>query len=86
MGRHYIALPAAEWRVMPWNAGRPAKLGREGPIPAPCNAAHSPPVPLTTGCDQRAKQEAGKPEAYRKAILDGLYQAMREALNVPEDD
>src|SRR4029450_7272738 len=29
---------------------------------------------------------AGKPEPYRQAILDGLYRAMREALNVPEDD
>ena len=29
---------------------------------------------------------AGKPEAYRQAILDGLYRAMREALHVPEDD
>jgi 4-oxalocrotonate tautomerase len=29
---------------------------------------------------------AGKPEAYRQAILDGLYRAMREALSVPEDD
>ena len=29
---------------------------------------------------------AGKPEAYRKAILDNLYRAMRDALNVPEDD
>ena len=29
---------------------------------------------------------SGKPEAYRQAILDGLYRAMREALNVPEDD
>jgi 4-oxalocrotonate tautomerase len=29
---------------------------------------------------------AGKPEAYRQAILDSLYRAMREALNVPEDD
>ncbi|MCK1362715.1 tautomerase family protein [Bradyrhizobium sp. 199] len=29
---------------------------------------------------------AGKPEAYRQAILDGVYRAMREALNVPEDD
>ncbi len=29
---------------------------------------------------------AGKPEAYRQAIFDGLYHAMREALNVPEDD
>jgi len=29
---------------------------------------------------------AGKPEAYRQAIFDSLYQAMREALNVPEGD
>jgi 4-oxalocrotonate tautomerase len=28
----------------------------------------------------------GKPEAYRQAIFDGLYRAMREALGVPEDD
>lgn len=27
---------------------------------------------------------AGKPEAYRQAIFDSLYRAMREALNVPE--
>ena len=29
---------------------------------------------------------AGKPEAYRQAIFDGLYRAMRDALDVPEDD
>lgn len=29
---------------------------------------------------------AGKPPAYRQAIFDSLYRAMREALNVPEDD
>jgi len=29
---------------------------------------------------------AGKPEAYRQAIFDGLYGAMRETFNVPEDD
>ena len=29
---------------------------------------------------------AGKPEAYRQAIFDGLYRAMRETLEVPEDD
>jgi phenylpyruvate tautomerase PptA (4-oxalocrotonate tautomerase family) len=29
---------------------------------------------------------AGKPAAYRQAIFDGLYRAMRDALNVPEDD
>ena len=29
---------------------------------------------------------AGKPEAYRQAIFDRLYRAMRETLHVPEDD
>jgi len=29
---------------------------------------------------------AGKPEAYRQAIFDGLYRAMREALSVPDGD
>jgi 4-oxalocrotonate tautomerase len=29
---------------------------------------------------------AGKPEAYRQAIFDGLYRAMRETFKVPEDD
>jgi 4-oxalocrotonate tautomerase len=29
---------------------------------------------------------AGKPEAYRQAIFDSLYRAMRDALGVPEDD
>jgi 4-oxalocrotonate tautomerase len=29
---------------------------------------------------------AGKPDAYRQAIFDGLYRAMRETLNVPEGD
>ena len=29
---------------------------------------------------------AGKPAAYRQAIFDSLYQALREALAVPEDD
>ena len=29
---------------------------------------------------------AGKPEAYRQAIFDSLYRAMRETLSVPEDD
>jgi phenylpyruvate tautomerase PptA (4-oxalocrotonate tautomerase family) len=28
----------------------------------------------------------GKPAAYRKAILDGLYLAMRETFDVPEGD
>jgi 4-oxalocrotonate tautomerase len=29
---------------------------------------------------------AGKPEAYRQAIFDSLYQAMRETSYVPEDN
>lgn len=29
---------------------------------------------------------AGKPETYRQAIFDGVYRAMRETFNVPEDD
>ena len=29
---------------------------------------------------------AGKPLAYRQAIFDALYRAMRDALAVPEDD
>ena len=29
---------------------------------------------------------AGKSEAYRQAIFDSLYRAMRETLEVPEDD
>jgi phenylpyruvate tautomerase PptA (4-oxalocrotonate tautomerase family) len=29
---------------------------------------------------------AGKPDAYRQAICDSLYRAMREALGVPDDD
>jgi phenylpyruvate tautomerase PptA (4-oxalocrotonate tautomerase family) len=29
---------------------------------------------------------AGKPEAYRQAIFDSLYRAMRETFNVPQDD
>lgn len=32
------------------------------------------------------QMRAGKPEAYRSAILDSLYRALREELNVPEDD
>jgi len=29
---------------------------------------------------------AGKPEAYRQAIFNSLYRAMRETFDVPEDD
>ncbi len=38
-------------------------------------------MPLT-----RVSLVKGKPPEYRQAILDGLYQAMREAFDVPEDD
>jgi 4-oxalocrotonate tautomerase len=38
-------------------------------------------MPLT-----RVSLRGGKPAAYRKAILDGLYQAMRETFDVPEGD
>ncbi|MFD1624271.1 tautomerase family protein [Azospirillum griseum] len=29
---------------------------------------------------------AGKPDSHRQAICDGLYRAMHETFNVPEDD
>jgi 4-oxalocrotonate tautomerase len=29
---------------------------------------------------------AGKPESHRQAIFDGLYRALRETYDVPEDD
>jgi 4-oxalocrotonate tautomerase len=38
-------------------------------------------MPLT-----RVSLRRGKPTEYRKAILDGLYRAMRETFDVPEDD
>ena len=38
-------------------------------------------MPLT-----RIALRRGKPAAYRKAILEGVYAAMRETFNVPEDD
>ena len=38
-------------------------------------------MPLT-----RVSLRRGKPAAYRKAILDGVYLAMRETFEVPEDD
>jgi 4-oxalocrotonate tautomerase len=34
----------------------------------------------------RISLRRGKPAAYRKAILEGLYQALRETFNVPEGD
>jgi 4-oxalocrotonate tautomerase len=38
-------------------------------------------MPLT-----RISLRAGKPTKYRRAIMDGVYRAMRETFNVPEDD
>jgi len=38
-------------------------------------------MPLT-----RIALQRGKPAAYRKAILEGVYAAMRETFDVPEDD
>ena len=38
-------------------------------------------MPLT-----RIALRRGKPAAYRKAILEGVYAAMRETFDVPEDD
>jgi 4-oxalocrotonate tautomerase len=38
-------------------------------------------MPLT-----RVSLRRGKTTEYRKAILDGLYRAMRETFDVPEDD
>jgi phenylpyruvate tautomerase PptA (4-oxalocrotonate tautomerase family) len=34
----------------------------------------------------RISLRRGKPAAYRQAILNGVYAAMRETFNVPEDD
>src|SRR2546429_6498039 len=34
----------------------------------------------------RINMRAGKSPAYRQAICDSLYRAMRETFNVPEDD
>jgi 4-oxalocrotonate tautomerase len=34
----------------------------------------------------RVSLRRGKPATYRKAILDGIYQALRETFNVPEGD
>jgi 4-oxalocrotonate tautomerase len=38
-------------------------------------------MPLT-----RVSLRAGKPPAYRKAILDGIYRGMRETFDVPDED
>jgi 4-oxalocrotonate tautomerase len=34
----------------------------------------------------RVSLRRGKPAAYRRAILDGVYQALRETFDVPEGD
>lgn len=34
----------------------------------------------------RISLRAGKPEAYRQAIIDSFYRAMQEAMGVPDDD
>src|ERR1700735_4457077 len=34
----------------------------------------------------RVSMRRGKPATYRKAILEGLYQALRESFDVPEGD
>lgn len=34
----------------------------------------------------RISIRSGKPAAYKKALVDGLYAAMRETFSVPEDD
>jgi len=34
----------------------------------------------------RISLKKGKPAAYRKAILDGVYLAMRESFDVPDED
>jgi 4-oxalocrotonate tautomerase len=38
-------------------------------------------MPLT-----HISMRAGKPEAYRQAIFDGVYRALRDDFNVPEDN
>jgi 4-oxalocrotonate tautomerase len=38
-------------------------------------------MPLT-----RVSLRRGKPAAYRQAVLDGVYRAMREVFEVPEED
>ena len=38
-------------------------------------------MPLT-----RVSLRRGKPAAYRDALLDSLYRAMRDTFDVPEDD
>jgi 4-oxalocrotonate tautomerase len=48
-------------------------------LPIPQKGASA--MPLT-----RVSLRRGKSAAYRQAILDGIYRAMRETFDVPEDD
>jgi 4-oxalocrotonate tautomerase len=34
----------------------------------------------------RIELQRGKPPEYRRALADGIYAAMREAINIPEND
>jgi len=34
----------------------------------------------------RIELRRGKPPEYRRALADGVYEAMREAINIPEND
>jgi phenylpyruvate tautomerase PptA (4-oxalocrotonate tautomerase family) len=45
------------------------------------NQLREPKMPLA-----RISMKRGKPPAYRQAILEGLYLALRETFNVPEGD
>jgi 4-oxalocrotonate tautomerase len=46
-----------------------------------CNATGDNAMPLV-----HISMRAGKPAAYRQAVIDSFHRAMREALGVPEDD
>ena len=53
--------------------GRPYRAGIDSPTEDT--------MPLT-----HISLRAGKPEAYRQALFDGVYRALRETFNVPEDN
>jgi hypothetical protein len=57
----------------------------DGKSPVMCSLGRQPfledIMPLT-----RVSLRCGKPAAYRKAILDGIYDAMRSVFEVPEGD
>src|SRR3954447_19762727 len=58
-----------------------SKTRRAGSLRQCASSERTTPVPLI-----HISLRAGKPQAYRQAIFDALYRAMREALNVPEGD